>query len=134
MSQYRPTYGKTPRKSMRTSSPYSSSNIPWHSLQGRIISKICDGKSISRMISEDQVDRVKEPGQNDAIIMLWIAKFSTMHTSKKRPARIRFRSRAMNRVHGASPRISEAIGPLSSDCYSRNRLATRSHHRHLVDD
>ena len=76
MSQYRPTYGKTPRKSMRTSSPYSSSNIPWHSLQGRIISKICDGKSISRMISEDQVDRVKEPGQNHAPIMLWIARFS----------------------------------------------------------
>jgi hypothetical protein len=128
------TYGKTPRKAIRTSNSYSSSDIPWHNLEGQIIPKICDGKTISRMISKNQDDRVNESGRNDATIMLWVAELSKMHTSKERPARVRFRSRARNRARGASPRILEATDPLSSDCYSRNRLATRQHHRRLIND
>ena len=73
-SQDRQTYGKTPRKSMRTSNLQSSSDIPWHNLEGRIIPKICDGKTICRMISENQIDRVNEPGRNEATIMLWMEK------------------------------------------------------------
>ena len=86
------TYGKTPRKAMRTSNPYSGSDIPWHNLQGGIISKICDCKSVSRMINENQADRVHEPGRNDVTIKLLIEKLSKTHTSKERPATVRLRS------------------------------------------
>ena len=43
------------------------------------------------MISENQIDRVNEPGRNVATIMLWMEKLLKMHTSKERPARDRFR-------------------------------------------
>ena len=77
---------------MRTSNPHGSSDVPWYIFKGQIIPKICDGKAICRMISENQADSVDDPGRNDATIKLCREKLSKMHTSRKRPARVRFRS------------------------------------------
>ena len=76
------------------------------------------------MISENHVESVNEPSRNDVTVMLWIVELSNIHTTKERPAQLRFRSCASNRARGASPRTLEATDPLSSDYYSRNRLAT----------